>query len=206
MRNEPAQKRTVAFFDGQNLFHAAKSAFGYSFPNYDPLKLARLICDEKGWLFVQARLYTGIHDRLVNPNWHDFWASKITKMNRDGVYCYTRKLRYRNSNGDRTFNNTSQNHYSVEKGIDVRIALDVVRMSRLNELDVALIFSQDQDLSEAATEVRNVSLELDRWIKIACAFPISPESPNQRGINHTDWIIIKKSDYDQCVDPYDYRP
>lgn len=30
MPDEPLIKRTVAFFDGQNLFHATKEAFGYS--------------------------------------------------------------------------------------------------------------------------------------------------------------------------------
>jgi hypothetical protein len=39
MAIEPADKRTVAFFDGQNLFHAARAAFGYTFPNYDPITL-----------------------------------------------------------------------------------------------------------------------------------------------------------------------
>jgi hypothetical protein len=29
MRIEPPVKRTVAFFDGQNLFYAVKQAFGY---------------------------------------------------------------------------------------------------------------------------------------------------------------------------------
>ena len=28
--------RAIAFFDGQNLFGHAKSAFGHSHPNYDP--------------------------------------------------------------------------------------------------------------------------------------------------------------------------
>jgi len=37
---EPAVKRTVAFFDGQNLYHHARAAFGYSYPNYSPLALA----------------------------------------------------------------------------------------------------------------------------------------------------------------------
>ena len=41
MPAEPSQKRTVAFFDGQNLFYAVKKAFGYNWPNYDPLALAR---------------------------------------------------------------------------------------------------------------------------------------------------------------------
>jgi uncharacterized LabA/DUF88 family protein len=205
MRIEPSIKRTIAFFDGQNVFHAAKFAFGYRFPNYDPLKLARLVCAQKGWSLVEARLYTGIHDRLENPFWHDFWANKITKMNRDGVYCFTRKLRYRDRS-DNPGNRNQVQRIPVEKGIDVRIALDVVRMSRHNLYDVALIFSQDQDLSEAATEVRNDSIELNRWIKVACAFPISLESTNKRGINHTDWITIDKNDYDQCIDPIDYRP
>ena len=30
----------MAFFDGQNLFHAAREAFGYTWPNYDVAKLA----------------------------------------------------------------------------------------------------------------------------------------------------------------------
>jgi len=44
---EPPIKRTVAFVDGQNLFHAVKSAFGYTFPNYDPMALAAALCAEK---------------------------------------------------------------------------------------------------------------------------------------------------------------
>ena len=47
---EPSNKRTFAFFDGQNLFYAAKEALGYSWPNYDPLALARRICKlNKSW-------------------------------------------------------------------------------------------------------------------------------------------------------------
>jgi hypothetical protein len=32
---EPARKRAVLFVDGQNLFHAAREAFSYTYPNYD---------------------------------------------------------------------------------------------------------------------------------------------------------------------------
>ncbi|MEW6743900.1 MAG: hypothetical protein AB1486_14190 [Planctomycetota bacterium] len=35
MPTEPTIKRAVAFFDGQNLYHASREAFGYTFPNYD---------------------------------------------------------------------------------------------------------------------------------------------------------------------------
>ena len=44
MRPEPLVKRTVAFIDGQNLFHSVREAFGYTYPNYDALALARAVC------------------------------------------------------------------------------------------------------------------------------------------------------------------
>jgi hypothetical protein len=44
--------RAAAFFDGQNLFHCAKAAFGYTFPNYDPVVLANAVCAQKGWRLV----------------------------------------------------------------------------------------------------------------------------------------------------------
>lgn len=88
---------------------------------------------------------------------------------------------------------------------DVRIALDVVRLARQGACDVALLFSQDQDLSEVADEVRAISREEDRWIKIASAFPSSPASRNRRGVNKTDWIPIDRATYDACLDLNDYR-
>ena len=93
-----------------------------------------------------------------------------------------------------------------EKGMDVRLAVDVVRMAREKLYDVALIFSQDQDLSEAAVEVKAISMQQGRWIKVACAFPVSPTAENRRGINGTDWIKIDRAVYDACLDPNDYRP
>ena len=93
-----------------------------------------------------------------------------------------------------------------EKGIDVRIALDIVRMARQKRLDVALLFSQDQDFSEVADEIRLLAQEQGRWIKIASAFPTSRKANNTRGVQKTDWIKIDQATYDSCLDPRDYRP
>src|SRR5207249_11348498 len=82
-----------------------------------------------------------------------------------------------------------------EKGIDVRIALDVIRMAHHQEYDVAVVFSQDQDLSEVAQEIRTIASEQDRWIKVACAFPFSPTTRNRRGVERTDWIHIDRATY-----------
>ena len=78
-------------------------------------------------------------------------------------------------------------------------------MAHRKEYDVALIFSQDQDLSEVAEEIRLIAGEQSRWIKVACAFPFSPTTRNRRGIEKTDWIRIDRPTYDRCLDRRDYR-
>ncbi|MGO8673406.1 MAG: hypothetical protein ACLQVD_18850 [Capsulimonadaceae bacterium] len=45
---EPTIKRTVAFFDGQNLYRNVLSTFGCTHPNYDVEKLAQAVCSAHG--------------------------------------------------------------------------------------------------------------------------------------------------------------
>lgn len=80
----------------------------------------------------------------------------------------------------------------------------MIRLALRNEYGVAILFSQDQDLSEVATEIRLIAREQGRWIKIACAYPQG--SRNRRGIDKTDWIPIDRKRYDACIDLRDYRP
>ncbi len=206
MRIEPTEKRAIAFVDGQNLFFAAKDAFGYSFPNYDVAALARAVCTQKGWVLVQIRFYTGVPDARDNAFWSYFWTHKLAMMGRQGIITFSRALRYRNRQV-RLPDGTEHTYLAgEEKGIDVRIAVDLIRMAHHCEYDVAVVFSQDQDLSEAAGEIRAISREQERWIKVASAYPSSPTSRNARGIEKTDWIPIGRGTYDACLDSRDYRP
>lgn len=206
MPTEPHMKRAIAFFDGQNLFHAAKASFGYIYPNYDALKLARAICDRKTWQLIEVRFYTGVPDATDNSHWHHFWEKKLLYMSRQKAHVFSRALRYRNHRIRLPDGSEHVFMAAEEKGVDVRIAIDVIRLAHHQKYDVALIFSQDQDLSEVADEVRAISAEQDRWTKVASAFPESPVSGKQRGINKTDWIRIERELYDQCLDTADYRP
>ncbi|HSK80535.1 MAG TPA: NYN domain-containing protein [Thermoanaerobaculia bacterium] len=205
MSAEPVAKRAVVFFDGQNLFHAAREAFGCPFPNYDPIALATSICNQQGWTLSGIRFYTGVPAPTDNPFWHQFWSNKLADLGKTGAFTYSRPLRYQN----RTFrlpDGTQHSHLvGHEKGVDIRIALDVINVALDGICDVAVIFSQDQDFSEVADEVRTIARRQQRWFKLASAFPSSPTYRNRRGVNKTDWIRIDKATYDQCVDPKDYR-
>ena len=206
MLPEPPVKRTIAFVDGQNLFHTARESYGYTYPNYNVQALGRTICEKMGWQLTQVRFYTGIPDSSDDAFWNHFWVNKLRAMSWQKTHVFSRPLRYRNRRVKLPDGTEHTFLSGEEKGIDVRLALDVIRLAFRREYDVALIFSQDQDLSEVAEEIRAISREQERWIKVACAFPSSPTSRNRRGIEKTDWIRIDKSTYDACLDRRDYRP
>lgn len=206
MAPEPVVKRAIAFIDGQNLFRSAKEAFGYTFPNFDPHALALSICTAQGWSLTETRFYTGVPDATDDAFWNHFWTAKLAQMGRQRVHVYSRPLRYRNKSFTLPDGSSHTLLVGEEKGIDVRIAIDVISLAHRNAYDVALVFSQDQDLSEVADEIRVIGREQDRWMKMASAFPSSPTSRNRRGINKTDWIKIDRAIYDPCIDTRDYRP
>ncbi len=59
---EPKKKKAVVFIDGQNLFYAAKEAFGCYYPNYNIKLLSKKICSSQGWDIEAIRFYTGVPD------------------------------------------------------------------------------------------------------------------------------------------------
>jgi len=126
---EPQLKRTVAFFDGQNLFHAAREAFGYTYPNYDPAALARTICSNAGWKLCQVRFYTSIPDPAVDSFWHAFWVRKLAVL---GTRGSGRSLGpfATGTSADPARRHGNHRAGRPRKGVDVRLALDVVRLAR----------------------------------------------------------------------------
>jgi len=192
----PATPYAIAFVDGQNLFRCALTAFEHTYPNFDCKALATAICKQQGWNLTQVRFYTGVPTRERDSRWHDFWARKATRMSRTGVHVVMRPLRY----AEELLEDGRYVYVPREKGIDVRIAVDILRLAFAKAFDIALVFSQDQDLAEVASELREIARRENRWIKIASAFPVGPATENKRGINGTDWIKIDRALYDSCLD------
>jgi uncharacterized LabA/DUF88 family protein len=189
-------KRVITFIDGQNLFYAAKKAFNYDYPNYDPVLLSRKICHKyPDWQLIKTYFYTGIPDIKNDPQRHRFWQNKLGKLSRiysNEVVVYKRQL-------------VQHNYVYQEKGIDVKIAIDMVLLAMRNEYDVAVLFSQDQDFRELTNVVAEISKNQNRKIKLFCAFPISPLSSNRHGIGFMSSIKIDKQVYDSAIDPVNYR-
>jgi uncharacterized LabA/DUF88 family protein len=202
---EPASKRVVAFVDGQNLFHSAKQAFGHRSPSYRFPALAHAVCGmQPDWTLTETRFYTGVpvpNRGRVAKRWYDFWSAKLLTMKNDGVKVFQKPLRYRDKPVQLGDGSLITAAVGEEKGVDVRIALDIVRRAFQRDYDVALVFSRDQDLAEVCRDIRVIAREQQRWIKIASAYPWSDRCRDHHGIRDSDWIRIDQATYDRCIDP-----
>jgi uncharacterized LabA/DUF88 family protein len=188
-------RRCLVLIDGQNLFHAARREFGYTWPNFDAGKLARLLSIRTASALCETRFYSGVPPASVDPWWHVFWANKCSQMARDDITTVTRTLRV----------HTEDNHTVLsEKGIDLRIGLDMVRAAHEGEIDLMILVSRDTDFVEAIRESRLIAYNEDRWLSIASAYP--DRSGRLHGIYQTTWLPISAVDYAACLDERDYRP
>ena len=194
--------RTIVFIDGQNLYRRAKAAWldtvsaasnPYSWPSYDVEKLAAaLVSRVPGRVLSEIRFYTGVPNRTHIPSqniWHDFWSNKLRHLERRGIYTYRGRL----------------NFGGQEKGVDVSLALDLVRATYEQRYEVAIIVSQDSDFSPAVNLAKEIASSQDRQLRFESAFPFN-QGMNPRGIPGTTWVRIDKTTYDACFDPRDYRP
>ena len=199
--------RTIVFIDGQNLYHLAKKAWAppplpdgsrvphmYSWPSYDVLKLARaLVARRSDCTLAETRFYTGVPDPQfgsMQRRWFTFWTNKIKSLESAGVFVYQGAV----------------NRWGQEKGVDVSLAIDLVKATYERRYDVAIIVSQDSDFGPAVHLSKEIAANQERLLSFESTFPM-PEKGRRlmRGIPGTEWTPIDKSTYDSCYDSSDYR-
>ena len=186
--------RTLIQFDGQNLYHLAKEAWGpnspYHYPSYDVVKLAQaLVSMKSGRTIEEIRFYTGIPGHTSSQLWNSSWNNKLKHLESQGVQVYRGRM---NSGGQ-------------EKGVDVSIALDLVQATYEQRFDVAIIVSQDSDFGPAVRLAKRIASGQGRTLEFESAFPFELGRVSKRGVPGTKWVHIDQGTYDACHDPTDYR-
>ncbi len=195
--------RTVVLVDGQNLYHLARRAWApnppdasspYAWPSYDVEKLAHaLVARSPGRSLAQIRFYTGVPDPGAGSSqsyWHGFWSNKLRYLRSRSVYVY----RGRVSSGGQ------------EKGVDVSLALDLVRATYERRYEAAIVVSQDWDFGPAVRLAKLIAQSQKRSLVFESSFPVGPGTSSRRGVPGTTWVPIDQATYDACHDPTDYRP
>ena len=152
--------------------------------------MTRLVADlEPNRIVNQVRFYTGVPSLNQNVLWYYFWTSKLQVLQTKGAFVYRGKI----------------NKEEQEKGVDVKLAVDLIDLAYKNLFDVAIIFSQDTDLIEAFILAHKICNERGKAILIESAYPFDP-AEKKRGLAYTRWRPIIKSEYDKCLDNREYRP
>lgn len=138
--------RTIVLIDGQNLFHLARLAWRdtdseasspYAWPSYDIEKLAKAVAMRTpGRSLSEIRFYTGVPNPTLGDRqkfWHGFWSNKIRALKNKGVYVYRGRV----------------GPEGQEKGVDVSLAIDLVRATYEQSYEAVVIMSQDWDFGPA---------------------------------------------------------
>ncbi len=147
-------ERVVVFVDAQNFYRSAKRAF---FEPEEPVRNGQfhpralgehLASRDSGRTLEEVRVYTGRPGGFLQPRAHAANLRQCQAWERDGCYVFSRPLRYphrwpHNAGGQRP----------EEKGIDVAIALDMVRLAMSGSYDIAILCSADTDLVPAVEAV-----------------------------------------------------
>ena len=213
MAVKPDVPRVMLFIDGQNLYNACLRHFGdgYCYPHLLAQELLH------GRELAGIRFYTGIHDPRVNPRAHAALSRRLEAMKANGVWTFTHTLRYSEQEVvdhgtprcDHDFCKADLVKRGREKGIDLRIGLDMLRLARQRQYDVAVLVSQDTDLNQAVDELMLLRNEMDIWLVCENAYPFSLSSghPNFRLLSCRRWHIIDEAMFERIRDGTDYtRP
>lgn len=170
----PPESRVTVFIDSQNLFRGARRAFfddertvgSAQDGQFDPIALGHLLAARRtggrdGRSLQQVRIYSGVPDAYLDPKGYAAKTRQCDGWEQRGAVVTRRPLQYpprwpRNNDGRRP----------TEKGIDVALAVDLVRLGQSGSYDVAIVCSADTDLIPAIVDVltnTNAIVEVAGW-------------------------------------------
>lgn len=134
----------IVFVDYQNMYRGAREAFGWEdekgfVGNFRPLRLGRGLAAGEGRRLAQVRVYTGVPVLERDQIGYSIMQRRLGAWKADSpelVEIRDRSLSYPPSAGR-------------EKGVDVQLAVDFVRLAIDDEYRIAVLASADTDLLPA---------------------------------------------------------
>ncbi len=133
--------RAVVFIDAQNMYRGARRAYGWEnhagqYGNFRPIGLARILTPGEDRILTEARVYTGVPTVKNDPRGNAITQRRMAAWITDNpelVQVFPRSLKYPPPRGQ-------------EKGVDVELAIDIVRLAMDDAFDIVVLASTDTDL------------------------------------------------------------
>lgn len=208
MAGDTARLRVAVLLDWQNVYNGARAAFelhagGHIAGNVDAWRLALLLAggqDASGATreLHRAAIYRGKPDQARDERTYRAFRAQTATWERAGgerLDVCSRLLRY----PPRTSSERPR-----EKGIDVWLAVDLVKHAMRHDVDRVVIFSTDTDLVpalEAAVEERGPEFtEVAAWAGQGSSAAML-RVPGHRIVQHA----LRRDTYDRLHDRTDYN-
>lgn len=131
--------RVIIFIDGSNFYHSLKSSFFKANINFESFCYALIDNSD----LIQINYYTAPLNQLDNEleySRQQKFFNYLSKIKR--LTLYFGRLEKRDNN------------HKTEKGVDVKLAIDLLSLAYNNKYDVAIIVSNDSDFVPAIKEVQ----------------------------------------------------
>lgn len=137
--------RVAVFIDGANVYRAFKAAFGSA--SYAPARLAAALA--AGRPLVRTGFYIAAVPQALDARVYAGQQRFLARLRtQPGLMVWTGRMA---RSGSRWY----------EKGVDVKIATDMVALAYAGEYDVAILVSGDGDLAPAVHEVRRIGRRVE---------------------------------------------
>tara|TARA_Y100000310_G_C20569648_1_gene757336 strand:+ start:449 stop:988 length:540 start_codon:yes stop_codon:yes gene_type:complete len=128
------KRKAIIFIDGSNWYHNSKSMIEKP-SQIDFNKLSRLICSYFNLNLKEIRYYNAIPDISDGEGVYYKHLKFLNDLKKQGIIVSTRKLK-----------KIKKTNVSIEKGVDVLIAADMIRKTLVNEeCNVCILISGDAD-------------------------------------------------------------
>lgn len=159
-------KKSFIFIDGNNLYHRIKSVADYLLRESGQ-KYGTVDFDYKGFCnsfkgetdLQEIRYYVGQVKRLNNGENKDIQKSEQMYAAQQRLAGYLQKENIFIKYG-KLLREPNPSGIYHEKGVDVQIAVEMIRFARQNKYDVVYLVSSDSDLIPAVKEVKSLQKEV----------------------------------------------
>ena len=206
-------KKAIVFIDANNWYHNVKHWFKPG--NIDIQKVMDIISERFDLDIAEIRWYTSMPDRKDNELLYKKQRAFLGGLQKKGVKIITRKLQ-RLSNKElmkkrqdfieswnlcetckpfveESFLDLSENSQK-EKGIDVWIAIDMVKKAFQNKLDFCILISGDADFVPAFNLIKEIGKEV-----LSCSVPRGYSNELRQKF---PYFVLKKEILNKCLKDY----
>src|SRR3989338_7359879 len=206
-------RKAILFIDANNWYHNLKNWFKPSSINIK--KLSEFISKENSINLTEIRWYTSMPDISDNPLIYKNQRAFLGNLEKQGVKIITRKLQKLSTKEikkkreellnswdlckvckpivEESFLDISDNHQK-EKGIDVWIAIDMVKETIKENIDIAVLISGDADFVPAFSLIKEIGKEV-----LSCYVPQGYSNELRQKF---PFLILNKKTLTKCLKDY----